>query len=281
MAIFRTIKKDGLLNFYNIDGYETRNESTFKCIQEADKIYNWGDFEIQIHTGDGDESSKHEYCFSNYFFGKLVPDFNFDAWPQVGINDYTETTQEIKKAGSLPPKILKVGWIGNTNTNPMRKKLLKYGQSNPQLFDIIDMAWSSSSGIKLNATTFLSMPELVEKYAFLIDVEGYGYSGRLKHLLWSRRPLLLVDRPHKEYFFEFLKEWEHYIPVKRDLSDLLLKMKWLLQNQEKAQIIANNALEFSKIHLTREACYSKWNDIIQPLQKLPDLQTEFPSECNP
>jgi glycosyltransferase involved in cell wall biosynthesis len=108
---------------------------------------------------------------------------------------------------------------------------------------------------------------LVKKYSFLIDVEGYGYSGRLKYLLWSQRPVLLIDRPYKEYFFQHLKEWEHYIPVKRDLSDLVEKMKWCFSNTEKATQIAQNALEFSKKHLTREACYAKWNDLIHSLPK--------------
>jgi len=84
----------------------------------------------------------------------------------------------------------------------------------------------------------------------------------LKYFLWSNRPVLLVDRPYKEYFFEHLKEWEHYIPVKRNLSDLMPKIVWCFKNPEKAKEIAANALEFSKTHLTREACYSRWNEII-------------------
>lgn len=266
MEEFYAIKQNGILEFKDVAGYETRNISTFRCIQEADKIYNWGDFSIKIHTGDGDKSV-NDYSYSKKTYNRLVPDFNFDSWPQVGINDYTQTTHEIELAGSHPPEQLKIGWIGNTETNPMRKRLLVYGRAYPHLLDIIDMKWISSSGVKLNATTFLTMPELVKKYAFLIDVEGYGYSGRLKHLLWSKRPLLLVDREYKEYFFEDLKEWEHYIPVKKDLSDLILKTKWCNENPEKAQQIANNALEFSKKHLTREACYAKWNEIIENICK--------------
>lgn len=74
-----------------------------------------------------------------------------------------------------------------------------------------------------------------------------------------------MDRPYKEYFFEHLKEWEHYIPVKRDLSDLTEKVDWCFDNPEKVAEIATNALEFSKQHLTREACYSRWNEIIEKL----------------
>lgn len=254
-------KKNGILSYKDIGGYETRNISTFRCVAEADKIYQWGDFEIVIHTGDGDRC-KEGYSYSKDTMVNLVPDFNFDSWPQVGINDFTEATKELETIGQTPAKLLKVGWIGNIDTNIMRKKLWEYGRTNPNLMDIISMKWSPSSSTKLNATTFLSLPELVEKYSLLIDIEGYGYSGRLKYFLWSNRPVLLVDRPYKEYFFEHLKEWEHYIPVKRNLSDLMPKIVWCFKNPEKAKEIAANALEFSKTHLTREACYSRWNEII-------------------
>ena len=64
------------------------------------------------------------------------------------------------------------------------------------------------------------------------------------------------------FFFDFLKEWEHYIPVKRDLSDLIEKTKWCKDNYDKCLQIAENAYQFSKSHLTRNACYDKWNNII-------------------
>ena len=57
-------KKNGVLGYKDIEGYETRNISTFKCIKEADKIYNFSDFEITIHTGDGDRCKNHEYSYS-------------------------------------------------------------------------------------------------------------------------------------------------------------------------------------------------------------------------
>jgi hypothetical protein len=257
-------KRNGVLTYKDIEGYETRNISTFRCIVEADKIYQWNDFEITIHTGDGDKC-KEGYSYSKDTMDNLVPDFNFDSWPQVGINDYITTIREIEDVGKTPAELLKIGWIGNIDTNIMRKKLWGYGKANSNLLDIIDMKWSPSSSIQLNATTFLTLPELVKKYSFLIDIEGYGYSGRLKYLLWSNRPVFLVDRPWKEFFFEHLREWEHYIPVKRDLSDLLPKIIWCFKNHKKAKEIAANALEFSKTHLTREACYSRWNDIIEKL----------------
>jgi hypothetical protein len=260
---FYVSKNNRTLIFNDLGGYETRNPSTFWCIRQADKKYNWKDFnKILIHTEDY-EQNNNEYTYSkNNNYNNLVPDFNFHSWPQAGINDYEQFVTEIDNAGLNNYEINKVGWIGNKNTNIMRTKLLEIGNNNKELFDIFDMYGINSKSIRLNSSKYIYTPELVRKYSILIDIEGNGYSGRLKHLLWSHRPLLLVDRPHKEFFFEFLKEWEHYIPVKRDLSDLIEKTKWCLENYDKALIIAENAFQFSKLYLTRDACYAKWNNII-------------------
>ena len=258
-------KTDGVVSHEILGGYETRNESTLWCIQQADAIYHWSDFkDLFIHTGDFEYQS-NEYTYSKHdSYHLLVPDFNFHAWPQVGIDDYETFVQKIDEAGTSPALVNKVGWIGNTNTKEVRKQLLGIGESNPDVCDIMDCGnwWKNPDSIQLNSQQYMSTPDLVKTYSMVLDIEGTGYSGRLKHLLWSHRPLLLVDRPHKEFFFKYLNEWEHYIPVKRDLSDLLIQIKWCLVNTERAQKIAENAYRFSQKYLTRAACFKEWNKII-------------------
>lgn len=258
-------KTNGELLFNDLGGFETRNSSTIWCIQKADEKYNWNDFsEIKIHTGDSEDNNDNYTYSKQCSYNNLVPDFNFHSWPQVGINDYEIIVKEIDNAGLNNYEVNKVGWIGNVNTYYRRKELLEIGNNHKELFDIFDSGywWINPDTIKLNNNMYISTPDLVRKYSILIDIEGGGYSGRLKHLLWSHRPLIIVDRPHKEFFFEFLKEWEHYIPVKRDLSDLVEKTKWCIDNYDKALQIAKNAYHFSNLHLTRNACYDKWNSII-------------------
>ena len=260
---FSISKQNGKLIYRNFKEIQSRNPATFWCIQKADQIYNWNDFpEIRIFTEDNEDDNYHYSYTKKDSYNNLVPDFTFHSWPEAGINDDDEFVKEISIAGLNKYEINKVGWIGNTYTNFRRKQMLEIGNNNKELFDIFDMTWFHSGSIKLGSTRYISTPDLVKKYSILIDIEGNGYSGRLKHLLWSHRPLLLVDRPHKEFFFEFLIAWEHYIPVKRDLTDLIEKTKWCLNNYDKALIIAENAFQFSKLYLTRDACYDKWNNII-------------------
>ena len=121
---FIVSKINGKLVFKDLGGYESRNPSTFWCIQKADEKYNWNDFdEIKIYTGDHYEGDGYSYSKINNY-NRLVPDFNFHSWPEVGINDYEKFVEEIHNAGLKNYEINKVGWIGSTNTNIMRKKLI-------------------------------------------------------------------------------------------------------------------------------------------------------------
>lgn len=261
---FYVEKKNGILYMNDLGGYESRNPSTFWCIEEADKRYCWPDFDpILINTDDVyEKNDAYSYSKPHGSFFKLIPDFNFHSWPRVGIIDYKKTIDLISENGKTPAEINKVGWIGATGI-PIRKQLILQSQQFKLIFDIQSIDWKPKEENRiLTADNYLSLPELVNKYSILIDIEGAGYSGRLKYLLWSHRPILLVDRPYKEYFFEHLKEWVHYIPVKRDLSDLVVNAIWCLNNADKARKIAENAYIFAEMYLSREACFVKWNDII-------------------
>jgi len=269
-SYFTLVKTDGKLEFNKFGGLGDRSDSTYWCVNEADKIYNWIDFkEIKIYVTDSEFGlDNNAYTYSKiYSYYRVVPDFNFHAWPGVGINDYNELIKDIDTSGLQKHEQNKVGWIGSVS-HPNRDILLDIGYNNKELFDFKKWGkwhWDISQrniNYKYEASAFVSLPDLVKSYSILIDIEGEGYSGRVKHLLWSHRPLLLQDRPHKEYFFEYLKEWEHYIPVKRDLSDLVEKTQWCLNNYSEALKIAENAYQFAKIYLTRDACYSWWNKII-------------------
>ena len=251
---FSVSKQNGKLIYKVIDkGYDVRNDSTFWCIQKADEIYNWNDFsELIIYTDDY-EKNINDFTYSkNNSYHNLIPDFNFHAWPNFNIDDYDKIIKEIDKASICGYKLFKVGWIGYLKSSPLRSKLFNVGNKHSDLLDIYDSEIS----------TWICIPDLVKTYAILIDIEGSGYSGRFKHLLWSRRPILLIDRPHKEFFFKYLIEWYHYIPVKRDLSDLIEKTKWCMDNYDIALKIATNAFEFSKLYLTRSSCYNEWNNVI-------------------
>jgi len=269
--VFTVKKENGKLIFvfeHNrpVDIYCCRFTQTKWCIEEANKIYNWNDFPETFVSVCDVEKTQEEYTYSKHnSLVRLVPCFTFHSWPEVGIDDYTETVRQISEEGLKDFEVNKVGWIG-AMSHANRNRLVEIGRFNPNLFEIIDMSWISNNGmVKHGYTKYMTLPQLVKRYSVVIDIEGSGYSARTKFLLWSHRPLLLVDRPHKEYFYEFLKEWEHYIPVKRDMSDLVEKAQWCINNYSEACSIAENAYKFSQKYLTREYCFAQWNKTISCL----------------
>jgi hypothetical protein len=147
----------------------------------------------------------------------------------------------------------KVCWRGNlysaaqdvpeSHTRPLMKTL---SEENPDLLDVVHIGGHE---IKTKGT---SLPELVSNYKYVLDIGGNGYSGRLPYLLFSNRPLLFVERDHVQYFVKDLEPYVHYVPVKRDLSDLIHQIQWMKNNEEKCKQIARNAQDFAETNFTRE-----------------------------
>jgi len=252
---FFVSKRNGVLGFRGLKGWQSRKPSTAASILVADSMYEWPDFpEMRISMEDY-EDDNDEYTFSKrHSTRRTVPDFIFDAWPESRILDYDVVVSAMQDNGSAPATYHRVGWIGNTSTHPSRVELLAFHDGD--VFDLFDLNWDTP-------TDYISLPDLTKRYSVLLDIEGHGYSGRLKLLFWSQRPVLMVERPHQEFFFEHLKPWVHYVPVKSDLSDLKEKAKWCLTNYDEAQGIAQNALDFARTHLTRDACYARWDALIR------------------
>jgi hypothetical protein len=88
------------------------------------------------------------------------------------------------------------------------------------------------------------------KYKMIIHVEGHVSAFRLGQELASGSCLLMVESPWFMWFQP--KPFVHYLPIKRDLSDLLEVIQWCLENDDKAKKIAENAIAFYKKYLSKE-----------------------------
>jgi Glycosyl transferase family 90 len=257
-ACFILAKINGKLEYYDLGGDGNRHPAAMILLEYANSIYKWDDFQpILVQTDDNYHKliipGINKYCSytkTNSFIN-LIPDFLFTDTSILRHNTYNDAIFAIYNASLQTPSIFKVGWIGQVIV-PTRQLMYKVGEICPLLFDFLDS----------KTAPFMSLAELVSKYPILIDVEGAGYSTRLKLLLWSHRPLILIDRPVKEYYEEYLVPWEHYIPVKRDMSDLIEKTVWIFENYDKAIVIANNAFILATKYTTIDAAAAQWNKVI-------------------
>ena len=56
---------------------------------------------------------------------------------------------------------------------------------------------------------------------------------RLPYLIAGDSVVLKQDSKYYEYFYKQLRPYEHYIPIKSDLSDLLMQIEWAKNNDNK------------------------------------------------
>lgn len=166
-----------------------------------------------------------------------------DGWPETGLDSSDELIKYFYENKNTP-EINKIFWIG-ANTHPSRMTLKKIAEENPEIFDVSVMEWNRANSNKLKSKTiYVSLPDHA-KYKYLIDCPGYGYSARLKWLLASGRPVFMVERDSVEWWHKLIKPFEHYIPVKVDLSDLLDKYNMIENDPALYEKISANAKKFA------------------------------------
>ena len=205
--------------------------------------------------GAGDDLTRKEYsmCYDARHPSqrKLCgPDWCFVHWPSAGIATFERARDDVLRASELPPERPGVaGWLGNLHsplgdvpehrTRPLMKAI---SDEHP---DVLEVVHVPPSELRPDGAGYMTLDGLVRRYGILIDIGGNGYSGRLKWLLFSRRPLLIVERNYVEFFHADLVPFEHFVPVREDLSDLLEHIAWVRDNPTDAQRIADNALSFA------------------------------------
>jgi hypothetical protein len=171
------------------------------------------------------------------------------GWPQVGVSDGEGMMLQLLELDQ-EPDYLQIFWIG-ANTHSSRVALQNLSKANPDIIDARMMEWSDVGTIRLTSEKYVSLPDHA-RYKYLIDCPGNGYSGRLRWLLCTGRPVFVVGRPYVEHWHEEMVEWKHYIPVKEDLSNLLDVYHEIEKNPDLYQEISRNSKNFSRDNLLLE-----------------------------
>ncbi|KAF7323672.1 CAP10 domain-containing protein [Mycena kentingensis (nom. inval.)] len=94
------------------------------------------------------------------------------------------------------------------------------------------------------------------KYKYLLDVDGNSFSGRYLGLLRSGG-LVFKSTAFTEFFTPWLVPYEHFIPIRPDLSDLVEKVEWARKNDAEARRIQEAGRIFAEKILTDDQndCY--------------------------
>jgi len=87
------------------------------------------------------------------------------------------------------------------------------------------------------------------QYKYILTLEGHVAAYRLSYELSSGSVVLLAGSQWQMWYYPFMKAYEHYVPIKEDLSDLISQIEWCKNNDAKCSQIAKNARVFYNKYL--------------------------------
>lgn len=253
---FPVITRDGTEPYYDLFGTKTQpllSHNYDKYCPILSMVTTKRNADIPIPTGD--DWSREQTKDGKYFSDNCMKTYNFD------------TPWEDKK----PIGVFRGGSTGcgvTIDTNP-RLKLALLAVQNPQYLDAGITKWNLRSRKLMNSpylqtidlpalqkmgikkASFLS-PEEQSKYKYIVHVDGHVSAFRLGLEMSMGCCILKADSQYKMWFGGFLKAYEHYVPIREDLSDLIDKIKWCRENDDKCREIAGNAKEFYQTYLQKD-----------------------------
>lgn len=244
----------------DLGGYTCRHPCLIKIFELAhSEACKQGklDFDFQqlaLYTGDKPPSEgaslfpEHKImsiCNTRDKAHRCFPCFNFWNWEDAGIPDFQTTLDEIHTKRQNAPTTNKLFWIGNLGTHRNRTTFWKISRQHRDLCKCVPMKWTGFA----KASEYVSLPDHTQ-YSMLIDIEGNGYSGRLKFLAHMDRLLFVQNRPYWDWAGSLLVPKEHYIPVDRLFTDLVSKVTTVMR--ENTTTMQESCKNFAQASLTRE-----------------------------
>lgn len=189
-----------------------------------------------------------DYCFgvtNKLEVDECFPFSIYDKWEAAKVFHYEESFNEIIQEGNNPPLFNKAFWIG-AMSHYSRFGIDTLTNKYPEIIDFRILDWN-------NPNNFVSLKEHC-KYSILVDLRGWGGSGRLPLLLATGRPIILATRTCEQWFYHdgTFQPWVHYIPCGEKYGEvfshdeLVKSVKWAIDNPAEAAQIGKNGQEYAK-----------------------------------
>lgn len=109
-------------------------------------------------------------------------------------------------------------------------------------------------------------PEQQADYKYIINIDGHVSAFRLSLEMNMGCVILLVESDYRVWFSKYLHEYIHYVPVKRDLSDLIDKIKWCKSHDLECRQMVENCREFYKRNLSKDGVFNSMQTLLLKLK---------------
>ncbi|XP_028447389.1 protein O-glucosyltransferase 2 [Perca flavescens] len=160
-------------------------------------------------------------------------------------------------------------WRGR-DSRQERLELVKLSRAHPNM---IDAAFTNFFFFKHDESLYGPLVKHVSffdffKYKYQINIDGTVAAYRLPYLLAGDSVVLKQDSGYYEHFYNELRPWEHYIPIRSDLGDLLEKIQWAWDHDEEALKIALAGQQFARNYLMGNSIFCYYYKLFQEYAKL-------------
>ncbi len=108
---------------------------------------------------------------------------------------------------------------------------------------------------------------LAYKYLPVLDGWMCTYPG-FQWRLYSGSLTLKQESDEVQYFYSALKPYVHYVPIKNDMSDLIEKINWAMNNDAKCKQIMQNGRAFVEKNLMLDSIYSYFYWVLKNYESL-------------
>lgn len=227
------------------------------------------DYTVRVNTADGPTRSPapkdRDYYmeFDTSSAGRsdgLFPDYIFGNWWHIGLWNFDIFTREIVLCSSRNRiKDGRLFWMGNLQGIWQRLRYKSMAEEFPDLMFAETMTWVGGGR---KPTRFVPMKDYSE-YGSLIDLTGHGCSGRLKLLPFCNRPLFVAERRCLSWSDVLMLDLGLHISVKHDLSDLVEKYKWSVENEDLCVKNSGELLSWCLSNFTFKAAVERAFDLFQ------------------
>ncbi|XP_059382901.1 protein O-glucosyltransferase 3 [Carassius carassius] len=145
-----------------------------------------------------------------------------------------------------------------------RLRLVTMSKDNPELLDagITAYFFFSDREKDLGKAPLVGFFDFF-KYKYQVNVDGTVAAYRFPYLMLGNSLVFKQDSPYYEHFYTHLKAGVHYIPVKRDLSDLLQKIRWAQKNDTQVEAIAKSGQSLVRDLLQPHRLYCYYYSVLQ------------------
>lgn len=106
------------------------------------------------------------------------------------------------------------------------------------------------------------------KHKYQLNIDGTVAAYRFPYLMGGSSVIIKQDSNYYEHFYKDLKPYQHYIPMKHDLSDVMQQIQWAKDNDSQAEQIARNAQTYVRENLLAKDIFCYHAILLQEYSKL-------------